>query len=500
MVRGEARGEVALVESGRYAVYEPIAAGGMASVHLGRLCGPVGFSRIVAVKRMHQRYAMDPEFVAMFLDEARLVARIKHPNVMPTLDIVANEREVSLVMEYVHGESLSRLLKNARIDNAPVPLGIVCAIMSASLHGLHAAHEATSERGEPLGLVHRDVSPQNILVGVDGIARVLDFGIAKAAGRSQETKEGVLKGKIAYMAPEQLHGAPATRQTDIYAAGVVLWEMLSGERFHDAESDVSLIVQVMEGRLVPPSSSRWGVSKERALEGRIKNALLDEIAMRALAPNPADRYATAREMALALERALALATPSEVGEWVEAMGSKGLAERAARVREIESQATEDRPSGIPSVAKAAAATAAVTAPARPEEDAPTRVEAARRALRDHEASVTPPPMSIAHIEEEIARFRPMRRRRFAAIAGGLTLALAGLVVLGTRSEPIAAARADVPTTAAAVAAAPTTHVEEIVTPDAGAPVTVAAPKRERPAPAAAPRVHKKADLDIRLER
>src|SRR5688572_13695305 len=164
----------------------------MATVHFGRLVGPVGFSRTVAIKRLHERLARDPDFVAMFLDEARLAARIRHPNVVPTFDVVAMEQELFLVMEYVQGDSLSRLMKVVRARNESVDPAFAVTIMTGVLHGLHAAHEATNERGEPLGIVHRDVSPQNVLVGVDGVPRVLDFGVAKAAGRAQTTKDGQL--------------------------------------------------------------------------------------------------------------------------------------------------------------------------------------------------------------------------------------------------------------------------------------------------------------------
>src|SRR5277367_6635205 len=188
---------------GRYAIFDAIASGGMASVHFGRLIGPAGFSRTVAIKRLHESFALDPEFVSMFMDEARLAARIRHPNVVPTRDIVALEQELLLVMEYVPGESLSLLLKRARLARKPVPIPIVADIIMQALSGLHAAHEAVGEAGEPLCIVHRDVSPQNILVGTDGVARVLDFGVAKAIGTMHQTRAGQVKGKIRYMAPEQ---------------------------------------------------------------------------------------------------------------------------------------------------------------------------------------------------------------------------------------------------------------------------------------------------------
>src|SRR5580700_4657373 len=163
---------------GRYAIFGKIASGGMASVHFGRLLGAAGFSRTVAIKRLHPHLADEPEFLSTLIDEARLAARIHHPNVVPTLDVESAEGELLVVMEYVRGESLARLLRAESARGRRLPLSIASAIVIGALHGLHAAHEATSDRGAPLGIVHRDVSPHNILVGVDGMARVIDFGVA----------------------------------------------------------------------------------------------------------------------------------------------------------------------------------------------------------------------------------------------------------------------------------------------------------------------------------
>src|SRR5580658_5515960 len=151
---------------GRYAIYDKIASGGMATVHLGRMLGAVGFARTVAIKRLHPQYAEDPEFVSMFLDEARLVARISHPNVVPTLDVVNTDGELIIVMEYIRGESLARLIRAAAQRDSVIPAPMAATLLVGVLHGLHAAHEAKSERGEPLGIVHRDVSPHNILIGI----------------------------------------------------------------------------------------------------------------------------------------------------------------------------------------------------------------------------------------------------------------------------------------------------------------------------------------------
>jgi len=300
----------------------------MATVHFGRLSGPVGFSRTVAIKRLHPNFATDPEFVAMFLDEARLAARIRHPNVVPTLDVVATGGEVFIVLEYVSGESLARLWRaHAEV---PIPLPCALAIVAGLLHGLHAAHEVRDEQGHPLGIVHRDVSPQNILVGTDGVARIIDFGVAKAAGRLQETGDsGALKGKIAYMAPEQISGGEVSRRTDIYAAGVVLWELLTSRRLVDGENDAQRAAKILASQSSPSYEppSKWNPRVTPALDAIVKTAL---------AWSPADRFATAKEMAALLERNGGLVAATEVGDWVAQLAGPALGERAGRLHAIES--------------------------------------------------------------------------------------------------------------------------------------------------------------------
>ena len=311
---------------GRYALYDEIASGGMATVHYGRLPGPVGFSRPVAVKRLHPQFAKDPEFVAMFIDEARLAARIRHPNVVQTLDVVATEGELFVVMDYVQGESLSRLLRASRTVGA-IPVRVASAIICGALHGLHAAHEATDEKGEPLGLVHRDMSPQNVLVDVDGTARVLDFGVAKAAGRAQTTGRGKIKGKLRYMAPEQILGS-VTRQSDLFATSVVLWEVLTGTRLFPGDDPREVIAKILNGDIDPPSRHAPHLPPA-----------IDAVVMRGLQRDPLHRYATAREMAMDLESAVGLASPTQVGAWVESLAQNALAQRAATVAEIESSSS-----------------------------------------------------------------------------------------------------------------------------------------------------------------
>jgi len=332
---------------GRYALYEKVASGGMASVHIGRLLGPVGFARTVAVKRMHPQFAEDPEFVAMFLDEARLAARIRHPNVVPTIDVVATAGELFLVMDYVAGETLARLMKASRTRGQRIPPEMVATMMAGVLHGLHAAHEATDERGEPLHIVHRDVSPQNVLVGTDGVARVLDFGVAKAMGRSHITREGQLKGKLAYMAPEQVHGE-ASRTTDVYSAAIVLWEALTGAPLFHGENDAQVLARVLTGCRSRPSE-----------HVRDLPAALDAVTMRGLSLHASERFQTARDMARALEEAVSQATASKIGEWVEEAARATLADRSARVARIESDSAMN---ALPRPSEAGAGTEVPSAP------------------------------------------------------------------------------------------------------------------------------------------
>ncbi len=310
---------------GRYALYGPIASGGMATVHYGRLLGPVGFSRTVAIKRLHPQFSKDPEFAAMFLDEARVAARIQHPNVVATVDVVATEGELFLVMDYVRGETLSKVARAARKKGLRVPVGVVGGVISGALHGLHAAHEATDTQGQPLHVVHRDVSPQNILVGVDGVSRVLDFGVAKAAARVQTTRDGQMKGKLAYMAPEQLRGGDVDRRVDLFATATVLWEALTGQRLFDGEHAAEILDKILDRPIPPPSAIIPTIPRK-----------LDRVVLQGLARKPSDRFQTARQFAIALEEATPLASPREVGEWVEGAVGDILARRERVVADIES--------------------------------------------------------------------------------------------------------------------------------------------------------------------
>lgn len=309
-----------ILQGGRYVRSRVLASGGMAIVYLGRLVADAGFSRTVAIKSLQESFASDRNVIAMLIDEARLVARVRHPNVVPVLDVVNEGGRLHLIMEYVHGVPLSLLIQQEK----PLPPEVAVGILVGALEGLHAAHEARDEQGRPLDIVHRDVSPQNILVGDDGVARVLDFGIAKAAVRLQASRAGEVKGKVAYMAPEQLERGEVDRRGDIYAASVVLWEALTGRRLFQGDSLGALVGQALFSEIPRPSSHAPEVSER-----------LDRLVLRGLAHSPEGRFATAREMAEALEQAVLPASPREIAAEVRSLASDELERRQAIQREVE---------------------------------------------------------------------------------------------------------------------------------------------------------------------
>jgi serine/threonine-protein kinase len=311
---------------GRYTLHQEFASGGMGTVHFGLVHAQGGFCRVVAIKALRANEEEEASRKIMMLDEARLAGRIRHPNVVPVLDVVAEKDRLYLVMEYVHGEPLSRLQSRAWSRDQAVPQDILVAVLVDALRGLHAAHEAVDRDGAPLGLVHRDVSPQNILVGQDGFSRVVDFGVAKAKGRLQATTQGDVKGKIAYMAPEQIRGVEVDRRADVYAAGIILWEGIAGRKMYEGLDEPALLGRVLFDRVDPPST----------VSG--KQEPLDAVVMRALAIPVEERFATALEMAEALTCVVPPAPATRVSAWVEDLFREEMAEREAILRDLEAQA------------------------------------------------------------------------------------------------------------------------------------------------------------------
>lgn len=303
---------------GAYVALMPLASGGMGTVELA-MREDGGFSRLVAIKRLHAHLRADESFLAMFVDEARLAGMIRHANVVSVSDVGVDERGPFFVMDYVEGSSLSKvLLHHARKDEL-LPIQICVRIAQQIADGLHAAHELTSPDGSPLELVHRDVSPQNVLVGFDGVVRLLDFGVAKALGQSSHTGLGILKGKVGYMSPEQLRYEHPDRRSDLFALGVLLHEMLCGIRLYVGESH--LVAQQILGAPPPdPSEVRADVP-----------VALIELAFALLAKDRNDRPGSAREVSRRLEAVLVDCVAEE--------GSLGLAEYMRQIFAAEIEAS-----------------------------------------------------------------------------------------------------------------------------------------------------------------
>jgi eukaryotic-like serine/threonine-protein kinase len=290
----------------RYELICPIAMGGMATVWVARMQGKHGFERLVAVKSILAGYAADPTFQRMFLDEARIATRIEHTNVARILDLGEQSDVVYLVMEYVDGDALSRLHRVMVKKGQLIPPGIVLRVVADACGGLHAAHELRDKDGHPLGVVHRDVSPQNILVTSQGVAKLIDFGIAKAKNRvAGETSSGTLKGKVHYMAPEQALGRPVDRRADIWAVGSMLYHLLTGKLAYAGDNELHTLHILTSDKPLPP------------LPDTVPEPVA-AIIKRAMSRSPEDRFATAAEMQDALERAIvqaALTTPTSTVSW-----------------------------------------------------------------------------------------------------------------------------------------------------------------------------------------
>ena len=237
----------------RYATLLKLASGGMASVWVGTVRGGLGFRQIVAIKKPHPHLLEEADYRAELLAEAALASSIRHANVVDVRDVEVVGDDVSLVMDYIDGASLAELLTRSQSGGAKLQPAVVVRICLDALAGLHAAHELTDDRGSTVGLVHRDVSPQNILVGIDGLARVVDFGVAKFHKKDHSTTQGQLKGKIAYMAPEYLRNEPIDRRLDVFAMGVVLWEALTARRLFRGSHDVDTMQKVLHYEAPPVS-------------------------------------------------------------------------------------------------------------------------------------------------------------------------------------------------------------------------------------------------------
>jgi serine/threonine-protein kinase len=277
---------------GRYEIVGLLAVGGMAEVFLGRIDGPNGFQRPIVVKRMLPHLARRKHCVEMFVDEARILARLHHPNIIDVFEHGC-DGELFLAMEYVDGESVSVILRRAALRGVRIPYAVAARIIAEACAGLHSAHELTDEDGRPLDIVHRDVSPQNLMVSYDGHVKILDFGIAKVRDRTAQTETGQIKGKVSYMAPEQVVGGSLDRRTDVFSAGVVLYELTTGRRLFPRDSPLATMWAARTRPILPPS--RFDRAYPPALEA---------VCLRALSRDPDTRYASASSMRKDLHAAI----------------------------------------------------------------------------------------------------------------------------------------------------------------------------------------------------
>lgn len=290
---------------GRYRLIAELARGGMGEVYLAIVRGPAGFNKLTVVKVLKQDLAEDEQFLVMFLDEARLSALLRHPNIVQTNEVDREGNLYFIAMEYLEGQSFHRL-RNRLMRNGTLSLRLQLQVICETLAGLHYAHELSDYNGNPLGVVHRDVTPQNVFVTYDGQVKLLDFGIAKAVSSSHETRTGVIKGKVAYMAPEQARGDEVDRRVDIFSVGVMLWEAVTERRYWEGVPEMNQLHRLITGDL--PQIGNLPL----ALDGAIV-----EILQKALAPEAHDRYSTALQFQGALE-----AYASEISD--RSTGPRGL--------------------------------------------------------------------------------------------------------------------------------------------------------------------------------
>lgn len=426
----------------RFELVAELASGGMATVFLARLSSVAGFQRLYAIKRLHPHLQREQEFVDMFLDEARLAARIHHPNVVSILEVGESSRGYYLVMEYVEGDTVAHLLARAAQRQVRLPTEITLRIALDALAGLDAAHDLKDDHDEPLLVVHRDVSPQNILIGIDGTTRITDFGVARAAARLTTTRTGQLKGKLAYMAPEQARGQDVDRRADIFALGIVLWEAIAMKRLFKGDGEAETLSRVMNEP----------VPRLRSLVPTLPSGI-EAVVMKALERDPAKRFATAGEFGEALERAgravRAVGTHKDVAACLDAHMGPELSEQRTAVRSwlalsepsrVARRPGSDEVSGPQAVERSSPRASRPTpTPAQLEVTSPSGA-----AIREASVPVVTAPTSVSAsslstlTEAQPSEPPPPPRRRWAPIvlAG---LAGGALVALVAKTVPFGAA-------------------------------------------------------------
>lgn len=365
----------------------------MGTVYLGRLQSSADFARTVAIKRPLPELSRAPELRDSIRREARVAARVRHPNVVATLDVAEVEGELWVVMEYVHGPSLATLFALASERRQPIPRDVALALVAGALRGLDAVHGARDEQGAPLGIVHRDLSPHNILCGADGLARIADFGLARAEAMTSITHSVRFKGKLAYASPEQADELPLTPASDLFSCGVILWELLTGRRLYAGATATEIVARLLTADAPAPSSLQPGVPPA-----------LDAVVLRALEREPKRRYSTASEMLEALRQSQEMASVDAVAGWLRETARDWMAERERLVAEAEQGSR--------------------AAPRASERGTAARAAAGASSARD-------PSGVPSSLERAIA---PRALLRAAGLAAGLSMAWFGADVLLTRER------------------------------------------------------------------
>lgn len=434
---------------GRYELLAPIGSGGMAAIYLAKIAGPAGFEKPLALKVIHSHLAEDEQFVQMFFDEARIASQLQHPNIVQIFELGEHEGIYFIAMEYLRGETVGAVIQRVTAGGKRlIDPRVACHIMMEASDGLQYAHELTTLDGEPLRLVHRDISPQNLYVTYSGTVKLMDFGIARAVGLAHSTRPGSLKGKFSYMSPEQVGGLDIDARSDLFALGVVLWEMLTGRRLFKGRNDLESLRLARDAEFVPVGQLRSGIPPE-----------LDRVVARALAREPQDRYQSAldlhTDLGIVAERLGSPMSTHELGAWMRGLFPEEIErKRQLLARAVPAVSTSTPPvfspsstEGTPSVSEPSGIRIRElanlgdethqTTPSHsgawgpmpggplPEARDPVRAEGLALAAGELFQDQTEPSKSIADIEASAPR---PRRARWVALVGGGMLATAAVAV------------------------------------------------------------------------
>ncbi|MBN1551290.1 TonB family protein, partial [bacterium] len=379
VLREEAKHEEEGIQFGKYLLIEKIASGGMAEMWKAKQKGPEGFEKLVAVKRILPHLGENEDFITMFIDEGKVAAQLTHPNIAQIYELGEQDSSYYIAMEYIAGKDLRTIMRKGRKLNRSLSVELSVLLARNLLAGLHYAHRKKGFNNEDLNIVHRDVSPQNVLISYEGEVKLVDFGIAKAAAKNSVTQTGALKGKILYMSPEQAWGQTVDRRSDIFSVGVLLYEMLTGKRIFLADNEIAILQKVREWDPPPPSSANARVS-----------SILDRIILKAIAKNPADRFQTADEMRSDLDSFLGTIKPSpkalDLGLYMRGLFSEEIAREVPEL--LESIKEEDY----------------YEEPVIAEPPAPPEKELPEERPEEVERISAPPPEPEIPIEEELVEF------------------------------------------------------------------------------------------------